>query len=143
MRTLSRNQQKLKYSLLVGEEDELQLDDNGNPIIVYVDSDGKEHYAVTGEKRLVYSSPTDFEGNISLTSGMSEVIEYGIDKSAYDGLLVVEKGAVPLSETSLIWYTSEPSFTNGSVDPKSADFRVKAPRPTLNEIKYILERLVN
>lgn len=145
MRTQNKNKQKLKYALLIGEQDEYVLDENGDRIIEYVTDDGEIIYRQTGRKELIYSEPVSFLGNISLSGGNTEAVEYGLDMSSYDAVLVVSKNALPITETSYIWHTSEVGYKDIAktiVDANTADYMVKSVRPSLNENKYILEHLV-
>ena len=147
MRMLQRNKQKMKYALLIGEADEYALDADGNRIPLYVDAEGNVIYQMTGEKVLEYSEPFDFFANISMTKGGdSEALSYGIDTSNYDAVIVTAKDALPLRETSLIWWKNEVLYTDAEetvVDAKSADFRVVKVAETLNTTKYVLQAQVN
>ena len=142
MRTLAKNKQKMYYALQSGEVPIYEKDEYGN--IKYITIDGEQVPVETGEYELGYSEPVEFLGNIALSGGDSEVVEYGIDTSAYDATLVTDKGAVPLTETSLIWFQSEVGYkdtTKMIVDGNTADYRVLAVKPILNEAKYILGKL--
>lgn len=144
MRTLAKNKQKMYYAVQSGEVPIYAYDDDGNKIIDYIDDEGNVYYRETGEYELGYSEPVEFFGNIALSGGDSEVVEYGIDTSAYDATLVTDKGAVPLTETSLIWFQSEVGYKDTAktiVDGNTADYRVLAVKPSLNEAKYILGKL--
>lgn len=156
MRTLAKNKQKMYYALQIGEVPVYMYDNEGNimydhytdsegNIIYYLDSDGNKIPRETGEYELGYSEPVEFFGNIALSGGESEAVEYGIDVSAYDATLIVDKNALPLSETSLIWFESEVGYKDTEktiVDPNSADYKVKKPSPSLNIGKYILNKIV-
>lgn len=143
MMMLDSNKQKMYYALQIGEVPVYQTDANGN-IIYYTDSDGNKIPLETGETELGYGEPTEFLGNIALSGGESEAVEYGIDVSAYDATLIVDKNALPLSETSLIWFESEVSYKDTAktiVDPNSADYKVLEVKPSLNVSKYILGKI--
>ena len=134
MRTLNKNKQKLRYALY------------GNAIPVYdyyVDSEGNKIPLDTGEYQLGYYAPKKFKGNISLSGGESQTAEYGIDISQYSAVLVVGKELLPIDETSLIWYESEPVYSSdGNVDGNSADYKVVKVVPSLNGMKYLLKKVV-
>lgn len=137
-----KNKQRMKYSLQIGEVPIYETDEDGN--IKYITIDGEQVPVETGEYELGYSEPVEFFGNIALSGGDSEVVEYGIDTSAYDATLVCDKGAVPLTETSIIWFQSEIGYKDTAktiVDGNTADYRVLAVKPSLNEAKYILGKL--
>ena len=81
------------YALQVGEVPIYETDEYGN--IIYTD-DGTP--IETGEYEIGYAIPVEFYGNIAMSGGESEAVEYGIDVSAYDATLVVEKGTLPIDE---------------------------------------------
>lgn len=128
MRCLVKNKQTLKYSLCNGEK----------PITKIIDGVERK----TGEKRIEYTDPIEFKANFSLSGGEAKTVDYGIDLSQYDATIVCTKGLLPITETSLIWKDTEPTFKGDMVDPKSADYKVTKCIPSLNHDKYILTRLV-
>ena len=134
MRTLNKNKTKLYYALYDGEV----------PIYdYYEDEDGNRIPIDTGETTIGYENPVEFYGNIALSGGESEAKEFGIDVSAYDSVLVMNKSALPIDETSLIWFESEPQYNaDGTVDGKSADYTVVKVSPSLNVDKYVLKKVV-
>lgn len=145
MRTLSKNKQKLKYALFHENEPEYALDENGEKIVEFVDEDGIVYYQQTGNVKTYYGDLTDFLGNISLSGGESREVNYGVDVSAYDAILVMDKDALPITETSLIWHESEVGYKDAEeteIDAKTADYKVTRVSPSLNQVKYLLERVV-
>lgn len=127
MRTLKKNKQELEYALLEGEV----------PILT---EDGLE----TGEYELGYSQPVPFSGNIAMSGGESEAKEFGVSTSDYDAVLVMDKDEIPITETSLIWHENEVGYKDTDkaiVDGNSADYKVKKVSPSLNQIKYLLQRI--
>lgn len=146
MRTLKRNKQKMYYAEFLIEDAEKVYDKDGNPIISYIDEDGNIYYEETGSTMLYYQEPVLFYGNIAMSSGEAQAVEFGVDVSAYDAVLVMNKSELPITETSLIWFDNEPTFidapANNVVDGNSADYKVIAIKPSLNETKYILKRIV-
>lgn len=145
MRTLSKNKQKLKYALFHENEPEYALDENGEKIVEFVDEDGIVYYKQTGNVKTYYGDLTDFLGNISLSGGESREVNYGVDVSDYDAVLVMDKDALPITETSLIWQESEVGYKDTDkteIDAKSADYKVTRVSPSLNQVKYLLERIV-
>lgn len=156
MRTLRKNQQSMKYALQIGEVPIYNRDENGEiiyehyedsdgNIIYYLDENGNKIPSETGEYEVGYSEPREFFGNIAMSGGEAEAVEYGIDVSAYDATLVMEKGVLPIDETSLIWLESEVGYTDASMthaDRHTADYKVLAVKPSLNFVKYILGRIV-
>lgn len=144
------------YALQIGEVPIYNRDENGDIIYEsYEDSDGNIIYILddngnkipqeTGEHEVGYSEAVEFFGNIAMSGGEAEEVEYGIDVSAYDATLIVEKGSLPIDETSLIWFESEAGYTDTSMthaDGHTADYKVLAVKPSLNFTKYILGRIV-
>lgn len=145
MRTLKKNKQKLKYALLKKNEPEYVLDENGEKIVEFVDEDGNIYYKQTGNLKTYYGDLTEFLGNISLSGGESREVNYGVDVSAYDAVLIMDKGALPITETSLIWHESEVGYKDAEeteIDAETADYKVTRVSPSLNQVKYLLERVV-
>lgn len=143
MRMLKKNKQKLHYSLFLEERPEYALDEFGNKIIEYVDEEGNEYYRETGETERVYSLPVEFLGNISMSGGEAEATEFGLNTADYEAVLIVEKGLLPIDESSLIWFESEPVINdNGLVDYVTADYSIIKISPSLNVDKYVLKKTI-
>lgn len=143
MRLLRKNMQPMKYSLQEGRVPIYERDENGD--IVYIEVDGEKIPVETGEYETGYSAPVDFMGNISMSGGEAEAKEFGMDIGDFDAVIVLEKDAVPLTETSIIWHTSPVKYKdeqNTIVDSKSADYAVKRVSPSLNFTKVLLQRIV-
>ena len=135
--------QPMKYSLQDGRVPIYERDENGD--IVYIKVDGQKIPVETGEYETGYSAPVDFMGNISMSGGEAEAKEFGMDIGDFDAVIVLEKDAVPLTETSIIWHTSLVKYKdeqNTIVDSKSADYAVKRVSPSLNFTKVLLQRIV-
>lgn len=164
MRTLRKNKQKMYYSLFEEEKPIYEMevyilypDKNTFPsndsyptvsnsmMIKYIEVDGVKIPVETGEKEVFYSVPVLFKANISMSGGESKQVEYGIDKSDYDAILIAKKDEFPIDETSLIWHESSVVYKDADktiVDGNSADYRVKKVSPSLNQTKYLLEKIV-
>ena len=143
MLTLASNKQSMKYSLQGERIPIYETDEDGN-IIYYEDFDGNKIPMETGESTTGYSQPVSFFGNIAMSGGEVDSVEFGIDVSGYDATLVVDKGMIPIDETSLIWHTSEVGYKDAEktiVDGNTADYKVIAVKPSLNITKYILGRI--
>lgn len=132
MRTLKKNKQTIYYALNLGRET-VSTEDK---IIV----DGEEVYIDEGDYTMTYSVPEAFSANISFSGGDSTDVEFGLDLSAYDAIIVTDLNAYPITETSLIWFETEPPTTTS--DGATADYSVVAVRNTLNQTKIILKRRV-
>lgn len=143
MRLLRKNMQPMKYSLQDGRVPIYERDENGD--IVYIEVDGQKIPVETGEYETGYSAPVDFMGNISMSGGEAEAKEFGMDIGDFDAVIVLEKDAVPITETSIIWHTSPVKYKdeqNTIVDSKSADYAVKRVSPSLNFTKVLLQRII-
>lgn len=142
MMMLGQNQQKLYYSLRDTEIPVYERDEYGN-IIYYEDSEGNKIPLETGETEIGYGKPVKFFGNIAMSGGESEAVEYGLDLSQYSAVLVTDKGLIPIDETSRIWHTTEPVVDeNGYADEFSSDYMVVKLSPSLNVDKYVLKKVV-
>lgn len=135
MMTLNANKQKMKYALL----------DKQIPILTeYVDEDGNSYQIETGNYELGYSLPVSFYANISFSNGESKTEEYGVDIGDYDAVMVLGLNEIPITETSLIWFKSEVGYKDTAetiVDGDTADFKVVAIKPSLNQMKVILKAI--
>lgn len=154
MMMLESNKQKMYYSLLDSEIPVYERDEDGNIIYQsYIDSDGNEIFFLdengekipveTGDTELSYSDPVEFFGNIAMSGGESEAVEFGLDIGDYSAVLVMDKGTLPIDETSLIWHTTEPKMDkNGMIDEHSADYTIVKISPSLNVDKFVLKAVV-
>lgn len=143
MRCMKRNKQRMFYALLKGEVPVYEKDENDN--IVYDVIDGVEVPVETGETELQYSKSVRFYANFSASGGESEAVEFGIDVSQYDAIIVTLKDALPITETSLIWKESAVGYKDIDktiIDENTADYKIKKISPSLNQTKYLLERIV-
>ena len=93
-----------------------------------------------GGYSISYSAPEEFVANISFSSGDTQDVEFGVDISGYDAIIVTDLKAIPITETSLIWFETEPPTTEN--DGSTADYSVIAVRHSLNQTKAILKRRV-
>ena len=77
-----------------------------------------------------------------MSGGESEAVEFGVDIGNYDAVVITALNEFPISETSFIWVKSEPQYTaEGRLNTATADFRVKAVKPSLNQTKYLLSAI--
>lgn len=130
MRTLNKNKQKMYYANLIDSIQEEYEDEEGN------------RYP-TGEPKNVYGEPIEFYGNISMSGGEAEAQEFGLNLADYSAVLIVGKNTLPITETSLIWHTTEPTKGNdGNTNQYSADYRIVKVSPSLNFDKYVLKKVV-
>lgn len=132
MRTLNKNKQKIYYALKQDREAVSTKD----KIIV----DGEEVYVEEGDYTITYFVPEAFSANISFSGSETNDVEFGLDMSAYDAIIVTDMKAIPITETSLIWFETEPP--TGENDGSTADYSVVAVKNSLNQTKAILKRRV-
>lgn len=142
MRNIRKNQQSLMYALYTGESPEYKKDSNGNLIIDGYDANNNPIYRETGQTVPTYDLPVEFKSSISFGGSEVDLAPYGISNADYDATLVLLDGEIPVTETSLIWYSSTPVINNGVVDSSSADFTVVKIVPSLNQKRYVLKKIV-
>lgn len=142
MRTARINKQRMYYALYDGLTPVYEKNADGT--IKYIVVDGQNVPVETGTFEPSYSEPVEFFANISTSGGETQTQEFGLSVSDYDALIVLEKEAIPITETSLIWHKSEVEYkdiTESVVNPNSADYRVIAVKESLNATKYALKRI--
>lgn len=167
MRTLRKNQSLLRYSNQAAIVPAFETDENGNiKFETYIDNDGNEFpildadgnripvFSQSGGTEALYDPPTEFMASVSMSGGEAESVEYGLSITEYEAVAIVQRGAVPLTEGSLIWFQSEPQYI--SKEPihitvndeeisgmfakrASADFFVAKVNESLHFTKYILK----
>ena len=132
MRCLNRNKQALYYALATAST----ASSEAKKVVV----DGVEVYVEDGDYIQTYSKPEPFKMNIVFTGDSTTDAEFGVDRTAYDAILMDDLNSIPITETSLIWFESEPPTTTS--DGKTADFSVVAVKNSLNYFKAILKKRV-
>lgn len=142
MMTLDINKQKMYYANQDSVVPIYERDEDGN-IIYYEDEEGNGYPLESGDTKLVYGEPIEFYGNIAMSGGEAEAQEFGLNLADYEAVLLVGKNTLPLTETSRIWHTNEPTKDgNGYTDEYSADYRIVKISPSLNFDKYVLQKVV-
>lgn len=138
---LNKNKQKMHYTLLLGKKPVYETNEDGS--IKYLEIDGEMVPVETGETELDYSSPIPFTGNFNIVGGNANAETIGINVGEYESVLVMEKGAIPITEKSLIWHESKPKYDfNGSVVQSTADYVVIKVAPSINVDRYVLKKVV-
>lgn len=122
MRDLIRNQRKMYYSLYIEQENESDFD--------VLDTVAK------------YSAPVEFKASLTAGKSDSDDSPFGKDIS-YDRIISTVNKDLPITETSLIWYGTEPVLLeDGSADPSSADYKVAAaPLDGIDGIRIAIKRI--
>lgn len=136
MRTLNKNKQKLKYANQSAR----------TPIYTeYTQEDGTVIKLETGETEPNYTEPIEFLGNIAMSGGEAEAQEFGLSIGDYNAVIVLAKGAISVTEGSLIWHKSDVGYKYSSgteINPKSADYEVIKVSDSLNVTKLVLRAVV-
>ena len=141
MRSLRKNSRKLYYSAYEDEQPIYATDKKGD--IVYDDVDGDLIPRII-DYQSGYGEPKEFFGNIAFAGGESEAEVYGVSIDSYDAKLLMPHGALPITETSIIFQNSTPEYgRNGMVVENSADYRVVKISDSLNEVVYLLKRIIH
>lgn len=168
MRTLRKNKQPMKYALQLGEMPIFETDENGNVeydgftdddgiFFPYLDTNGNKIPKLTGTYEVLYGEPRNFRGNISMSGGEAEAVEYGLSLEQYAAIIICAKNTVPLKEGAIVWHTSEPQYKyNGDevsvevneqlihsrfTEKTSADYSVVSVRDSLNFTKILLQAI--
>lgn len=146
MRTLNKNKRTLYCALYRESEPIYKLDENGNRIVAFIDDSTDPpttYYEEIGQDKDGYYKPIKFFGNIVFSGGETNTVEYGISTERYEATLVTNRGQVPITETSLVWFETEPIVDErGYALPESADYTVVKVNHSLNSDRYILSKVV-
>jgi hypothetical protein len=130
------------YALYHGKAEPVYLKDReGNYIL---DRNGNRVVDKASVNAPSYDAPVAFAGSISFASGESEAEAFGVSVGDYDSKLLMLKGEIPITETSLIFKESTPKYdARGNLDRDSADFTVVKVQPSLNTVVYLLKRVIH
>lgn len=151
MRTVQKNKVDLFYSLQGDDIPVYATDSEGN--VLFEEIDGMQVPIETGDHFTSYQSPQGFAGNLSFYTGWNYPGVWGITLGNADAILLMDKDEIPIDETSVIWYKSEPKtrtvqvydedqqmmVTRTVVDSDSADFSISRIVPSLNQVRYVLK----
>lgn len=126
LRSLKKNKRKMWYALY------------GNKVPI-VDENGD----YVGEDKVGYYPPVEFKANISPGNGSAQKEVFGVDVDFTRSISTTDM-SLPITETSLVWYETEPVILeDGTPDPYSADYEVAArPEDGLNELVIALKARV-
>ena len=124
MRSLTRNKQKIYYSLYSDKQP--ILDDYGNQ---------------TGEYTLSYADPVEYKINVSAARGTADVEQFGINEN-YTKTMVTNDMSCPIEETTRLWIGKEAYVTvdeTTTVTPHNYVVIKKA--PSINSITYAIKEV--
>lgn len=139
MRMLRRNRQKMYYAVFDEKFPVYQTDDYGDVVYRTI---GGQQVPVLLEYKAGYTEPVEFKADIQNSGGEAEANAYGVGVADYDAVLYCMKSDYPFTETTLIWYQNTPTYNDdGTVDEKSADYRIARVPPGLNQTTYLLKRI--
>ena len=147
MRNALKNKQDLMYSNL-SESVPQYLMENGEIATTLID--GVETPVLVGYSEHGYTKPEKFIANITpigsetyARHNTAIASAYGIDIGEYEALILLEKGELPLTETSYIWHVSKPKYKEGAneVDVNSADYKVERVATSKNVMLVMMRRV--
>jgi hypothetical protein len=121
MKLLKRNLSTIHYCLY--ERSEPILDDDGNE---------------TGEDRITYSEPVEFECSVSAATGYSATEMFG-NLENYDKTLITDDMQCPIDEHSVLFVDKEPEFdTDGR---PLYDYIVRRVAKSINNISFAIRKV--
>lgn len=137
MRSLKKNQQLLWYSTYADQITEYYRDSDGN--IIYDEIEGEQIPRIKCE-RAGYNNPVHFDINVSAGKGTAQEEVFGVSLD-YTKTISTSDMDLPISETSLIWFETEPNYNeDGTVNEASADYSVVGIAKSLNNVVYALKK---
>lgn len=121
MKLLKRNLSTIHYCLY----------DKSEPIL---DDDGNE----TGEDKITYSEPVEFECSVSAATGYSATEMFG-NLENYDKTLITDDMQCPIDEHSVLFVDKEPEFdTDGR---PIYDYIVRRVAKSINNISFAIRKV--
>jgi hypothetical protein len=136
----------MKYSNIVGKKTIRNT---------YTDDEGEIYEMDSGKTETIYSTPTVFLANISMSGSDSNFTEYGLSTADYEAVINLTKDEYPIVEGAIIWLNSEVVsrydeetevvLDDGSIvyttspDHTSADYVVIKKSTSINQDRYILK----
>lgn len=121
MKLLKRNLSTIHYCLY--ERSEPILDDDGNE---------------TGEDKITYSEPVEFECSVSAATGYSATEMFG-NLENYDKTLITDDMECPIDEHSVLFVDKEPEFdTDGR---PLYDYIVRRVAKSINNISFAIRKV--
>lgn len=120
MRALERNQQTIYYSNYQSTSD------------VY-----DENNLFTGEKRIVYTTPTEAKVNVSASRGQAEIDLFGTDIN-YTNTMVSDKD-LGIDENSILWLGVVPVWSSTVSTPHN--YTVVSVAKSLNSVVYAIRKV--
>lgn len=121
MKLLKRNLSTIHYCLY----------DKSEPIL---DDDGNE----TGEDKITYSEPVEFECSVSAATGYSATEMFG-NLENYDKTLITDDMDCPIDEHSVLFVDKEPEFDTDGLP--IYDYIVRRVAKSINNISYAIRKV--
>ena len=123
MRCMLRNKSKFYYASYMGET-------------AIIDEYGNE----TGERKVVYSNPIEYFGNVSAAQGEVQSRQFG-ESESYDKVIVLDDINAPIDEHSVLWIDTLPHLNEyGDVDTPY-DYCVKKVARSLNGLSIAIRKV--
>lgn len=123
MRTLIRNKSRIYYA---NYRDKSHIRD--------------EYGNLTGEYEISYTNPIGVCANVSAARGESTTRQFGDDVS-YDRIIVLDDPKFPITESSILWIDTLPSFKEDGTTDTPHDYIVKQVAPSLNSISIAVSKV--
>lgn len=121
MKLLKRNLSTIHYCLY--DKSEPTLDEDGNE---------------TGEDKITYSEPVEFECSVSAATGYSATEMFG-NLENYDKTLITDDMQCPIDEHSVLFVDKEPEFdTDGR---PLYDYIVRRVAKSINNISFAIRKV--
>lgn len=137
MRSLKKNQRKLFYATYAEQITLYERNENGE--IIYDEIDGESFPREIGTKA-GYDKPVYFSASVSPGKGSAQEEVFGVSLD-YTKTISTSEMNLPISETSLIWFETEPTYNaDGTVNEASADYSVVGIARSLNNVVYALKK---
>lgn len=141
MRLQRKNKVYITYSLFDHVEPIYKRDEAGDVVMQEVDG---QAVPVEIGMREIYTKPV--RKLVSFSTGGKSAIneEYGINDTDWNAMIMVELGRLHLDSKSLVWRKSSVIYrADGTVDPKSAEYKVVRSLPSNTVHRFLLAKVVD
>ena len=112
-----------------------EVDDNGKARYqMQTDESGNE----TGENEPLYGEAKSARANIAPATGRTDTEQFGVNID-YDRVIVYDRGAYDITETSVLFVDKEPEFTDDG--RPLFDYIVKRVSPSIHYVSVAIKRV--